>query len=62
MFYNHGGLANQVLSVLSSVREDLYVKGYHELLVFSQTGKWPQNGREIAINVRLLKVLPIVAP
>ncbi|EAP2785116.1 DUF4765 family protein [Salmonella enterica] len=55
------------------MREDLYVKGYHELLVFSQTGKWPQNGREIAseyiiaggascFNVRLLKVLPIVAP
>ncbi|EJP4037198.1 DUF4765 family protein, partial [Salmonella enterica] len=56
IFYNHGGLANQVLSVLSSVREDLYVKGYHELLVFSQTGKWPQNGREIASEYMLEKI------
>ncbi|EFU5018569.1 DUF4765 family protein [Salmonella enterica] len=38
------------------MREDLYVKGYHELLVFSQTGKWPQNGREIASEYMFEKI------
>lgn len=56
LIYKYGGVPGKALSILGKVGENLYIKGCDELLVFLQTGKWPENGRKLASEYMFEKI------
>ncbi|EDR6814834.1 DUF4765 family protein, partial [Salmonella enterica] len=52
----NAGLMGKLFSVLNDLQKNEYIKGADELIVFSQTGKWPENGRNLASEYMLKKI------
>ncbi|EGL8307495.1 DUF4765 family protein, partial [Salmonella enterica] len=52
----NAGLVGKLFSVLNDLQKNEYIKGADELIVFSQTGKWPENGRNLASEYMLKKI------